>query len=43
MNVFLEKVESEEERAESVKEGSCAFLLGTFGVLTVGVLGGETS
>ena len=31
-----------EERAELVKEDSCAFLLTAVGVLTVGVLEGET-
>ena len=35
--------ESGEERAESVKEDSCAFLLTAFGVLTLGILGGEAS
>ena len=44
--MFLEVTtgaESGEERAESVKENSCAFLLAAFGVLTLGVLGGEAS
>ena len=36
-------IESGEERAESVKEDSCAFLLTAFGVLTLGILGGEAS
>ena len=35
--------ENGEERAESVKEDSCAFLLTEFGVLTVDTLGGEAS
>ena len=33
--------ESGEEHAESIKEGSRAFLSTAFGVLTVGVLRGE--
>ena len=35
--------ESGEERAESVKEDSWAFLLTAFGLLTLGVLGREES
>ena len=35
--------ESGEERAESEKEDSCAFLLTAFGVLILGVLGGEAN
>ena len=35
--------ESEEERAKSVEEDSCVFLLTAFGVLTVGAPGGEAS
>ena len=43
LGVTATGAESWEERGESVKQYSCAFLLTVYGVLTVSVLGGEAS
>ena len=44
MKIYIFRDYSDREGcAESLKEDSCAFLLTEFGVLTVGVLGGEAS